>query len=531
MDKLQNSRRWLLVGLFLLLALFSVTTTQSAFAQTQVANGVVATGQLNVRTGPGIESSIVTSVFSGEALAIYGRSGYNTWIQVRTSNGSVGWVNSTYIIMDVPLNNLPVVGTGGSVTPPPSGQVPAVGVVNTGAVNVRTGPGYGYPILTIAYQGYTVDLLGRTGDNAWAKVQMADGTQGWINFGALDTTVPANSLPVTDTPVTPPEGTAVGVVNTGQLNVRSGPGTEYNVTASVYQGHTVQLLGRNTFSTWLKVRLFDGQEGWVNAKYITTNYPIGNLPVMWDDAVIPGAPTAIVTAGNLNIRTGPGASYTAITSIPYGTTLTLVGRNADGTWVKVRASNGQEGWVNASYLTTSVPVSSLPIVDGSSGTGTATAVVTTGALNVRSGPGTQYGTVTVVYQGNQLTLIGRNSDGSWVKVRTANGTEGWVNATLIQTNVPISNLPVVDGSTSPGQPVQPIAYNAVVTTGALNVRSGPSTAYSSVTVVSQGTEMNLIGRSATTGWVQVALPGGQQGWVNPNYIYTTIDINALPVTG
>jgi uncharacterized protein YraI len=290
----------------------------------------------------------------------------------------------------------------------------------------------------------------------------------------------------------------------------------------------VQLLGRNTFSTWLKVRLFDGQEGWVNARYITTNYPIGNLPIMWDDAVVPGAPTAIVTAGNLNIRTGPGASYSAITSVPYGTTLTLLGRNTDGTWVKVRTSSGQEGWVNASYLTTSVPVSSLPIVDGSTGTGTPTAVVTTGALNVRSGSGPSYSAVTVVYQGSQLTLIGRNADSSWVKVRTPNGTEGWVNATLIQANVPISNLPVVDGSTTP---TPPTATNAVVTTGALNVRSGPSTAYPSVTVISQGTQLNLIGRSATTGWVQVTLPGGQQGWINPNFIFTNVNINTLPVTG
>jgi hypothetical protein len=44
-------------------------------------------------------------------------------------------------------------------------------------------------------------------------------------------------------------------------------------------------------------------------------------------------------------------------------------------------------------------------------------------------------------------------------------------------------------------------------------------------------QINLIGRSATTGWVQVVLPGGQQGWLNPNYIYTTININTLPVTG
>ncbi len=533
MNKLQISRHWLIVGLFVLLAIFSITTTQSVLAQNQVANGVVATGQLNVRSGPGIEYSVVTSTFLGQPLGVYGRSGFNTWVYVRTPDGQMGWVNSTYMTMDVPLQNLPVVGNGGGVTPP-SGQAPtpAVGVVNTGAVNIRTGPSYGHPIITIAYQGYTFDLLGRTGDNAWVKIQMVDDTQGWVNAGALDTTVPINTLPVTDAPVTPPENTALGVVNTGQLNVRTGPGIDYSIMASVFQGHTVQLLGRNTFSTWLKVRLFDGQEGWVNAKYITTYYPIGNLPVMWDDAVVPGAPTAIVVAGNLNVRSGPGASYSVLTSVSYGTTFTMVGRNHDGTWVKVRMSNGTEGWVNASYLTTSAPVTSLPIVDGSTGSGVPTAVVVTGALNVRSGPGVQYGQVAVVYQGATMTLVGRNADGTWVKVRLVDNTEGWVNATNVQTNVPINNLPVaVDGVTSPETPTQPIAYNAVVSTGALNVRSGPSLNYPAVTVANLGTEMNLIGRSAETGWVQVVLPGGQQGWVNPNYLYTNININALPVTG
>ena len=209
MNKLQISRKWLFVGLFLALALFTVTTTQSALAQTPVANGVVATGQLNIRSGRGIEYSVVTSTFSGQPLVVFGKSGFNTWVQVRAANGSVGWVNSTYITMDVPLNNLPVVG-GGTTTTPPTGQVPAVGVVNTGAVNVRSGPGYGYPIITIAYQGYTFTLLGRTADNAWVKTQMVDGTQGWVNASAMNTTVPVSTLTINDAPITPPAGMAVG---------------------------------------------------------------------------------------------------------------------------------------------------------------------------------------------------------------------------------------------------------------------------------------------------------------------------------
>ena len=263
MNKFQITRRWLLIGLFLALALFTVATAQPTHAQDRAANGTVNTGALNVRTGPNINDAIVTTVYNGHVVAVLGRSATNTWVQVRTYNGQVGWVNSTYLIMDVPFNNLPVIG-GGTTTPPPA-QTPAVGVVNTGAVNVRSGPGYGYPIITIAYQGYTFTLLGRTADSAWVKVQMVDGTQGWVNASALNTTVPVNTLPINETPITPPAGMAVGAVNTGQLNIRSGPGAGYSVLSSVYYGHVVQLLGRNTSSTWLKVRLFDGQEGWANA--------------------------------------------------------------------------------------------------------------------------------------------------------------------------------------------------------------------------------------------------------------------------
>ncbi len=90
-----------------------------------------------------------------------------------------------------------------------------------------------------------VTLLGRTADSAWAKVQMVDGTQGWVNSSALNTTVPVNTLPINETPITPPAGMAVGAVNTGQLNIRSGPGAGYSCSASVYYGHVVQLLGRN----------------------------------------------------------------------------------------------------------------------------------------------------------------------------------------------------------------------------------------------------------------------------------------------
>ena len=40
-----------------------------------------------------------------------------------------------------------------------------------------------------------------------------------------------------------------------------------------------QLLARDVTSTWVKVILRDGRQGWVNASFMILNVPISTLPV------------------------------------------------------------------------------------------------------------------------------------------------------------------------------------------------------------------------------------------------------------
>ena len=243
-----------------------------------------------------------------------------------------------------------------------------------------------------------------------------------------------NGLTVLDAPAL----TAAAAVATGSLNVRSGPGIEYAITDTINYGVNVQLLGRNNSSTWVKIRLANGHEGWVNAALITLNVSIGSLPVVTTTAST--APTAVVNTGALNVRSGPSTGY-AVTSAAYlGETVTLLGRNSAGDWVKVRLGSGHEGWVNASLIQSSVAISSLGVI----GVDTAvvpTATVATYALNVRSGPGASYTIVAYLSQWQTAKMVGRNSAGSWVQIQLSNGT-GWIHAAYIQTNVAISTLPV-----------------------------------------------------------------------------------------
>lgn len=68
-------------------------------------------------------------------------------------------------------------------------------------------------------------------------------------------------------------------VNTGRLNIRSGPGISYGIIATITQGDTVTLVGRNADAGWLEVRLTNNQQGWARSRYIVPNIPIGNLPI------------------------------------------------------------------------------------------------------------------------------------------------------------------------------------------------------------------------------------------------------------
>lgn len=160
---------------------------------------------------------------------------------------------------------------------------------------------------------------------------------------------------------------AVASVNTGTLNVRSGPGLQFGAIATLPYGFGVRLVARNEEGSWVYISLTNGVTGWVNVNYLYTQFRISNLPVSETlPPAVPLVPTARITnAVTLNLRARPDPNSNILQRINPRATLELLGRNYDSTWAQVRTPIGNVGWVAARYLTTTVPVRSLTLTDGS----------------------------------------------------------------------------------------------------------------------------------------------------------------------
>jgi len=79
--------------------------------------------------------------------------------------------------------------------------------------------------------------------------------------------------------------------------------------------------------------------------------------------------------------------------------------------------------------------------------GPAVTVLVEGA-NVRAGPGTDFPVVGLLYQNDRAALLGRSQSGDWLHVQLPDSL-GWIFAPLVETSLPIADLPVVDPPPAP----------------------------------------------------------------------------------
>jgi hypothetical protein len=104
----------------------------------------------------------------------------------------------------ITLSPMPTVTPIETVTPAPTGEIITVIIINapTSTVNVRTGPGTTYPVLTSAQNGDIYRMIGENSTGDWINFLLADGRTGWIASFLTNKIVLPDSSAAIDSDVT-----------------------------------------------------------------------------------------------------------------------------------------------------------------------------------------------------------------------------------------------------------------------------------------------------------------------------------------
>jgi len=444
---------------------------------------VVNTSFLNVRTGPGAQFTVLITVVGGTELPVLGIAPDRVWYQVSTIVG-MGWINGQFAIPRGDFTNVPSVDGPDSfaLVPPGSIDTSGGGGQGGGAIEDDTMTGGVAGVMFGGAREWGVSIVephpARTGPTISA------GSPGTISANAdliypLIESVAAEGIvwyrvddPTfglvwveSDKSTFRPFGCDFSVVSLlSNVAPRIGPDGSGTLDGSMALAPGTEAYLLDLQLGQYKIELIDGNNGWINQSdgevrepdtlgldFCDTGRPAvmdgtagagGGASDVPDNSPALDFPTVIVNTGFLNIRSGPGAGFSSVSTVPGGTGLTLLGFAPDGVWYYVQGTFGR-GWLNSEFVLLRGDASNLPIIEDLSGATLARPVaVITNAVTLYAAPDVTLGVVGALSGPLEVDIVARTEDATWVQVATDVGF-GWVQVVSIGLQGDVSLAPVV----------------------------------------------------------------------------------------
>lgn len=295
----------------------------------------VVVEEANLRAGPGTEYERVGNAQPGEMVTLVGRSAASDWYQL----ASGAWI-AAFLIEGAPAG-LPVVDGEATALASPAAATtpgPAPATVPPGAIAAwlsRVIDGDTIEVLigsateTVRYIGVDTPERGQAGYQTASDANAALLGEGalWLardrsdrdRYGRLLRYVynqegvmvnqalvaqgwaqPVEYLPDTAYAAElrqaavaaaqaglgfwsgwAPDGAAAYALTMGNVNLRTGPGTQFEISAKATNNTPLTVFGRTADGSWLQVRAPDRSGGWVAAGLLALRAPIDEIAVTW----------------------------------------------------------------------------------------------------------------------------------------------------------------------------------------------------------------------------------------------------------
>jgi len=141
-----------------------------------------------------------------------------------------------------------------------------------------------------------------------------------------------------------------GTINDNGVNVRSGPGTNYNILNTLTKGTMITIL--ETRGDWQQIQ-YGSLQGWVKSAFISAGNPASSATCRLR-----------VTGDLVNLRSGPDTASNKVGQVRKGDILSII--EVDGNWYHIKTPSGLDGYIRSDYVAKEVaPTPAAPVAPSS----------------------------------------------------------------------------------------------------------------------------------------------------------------------
>ena len=111
-------------------------------------------------------------------------------------------------------------------------------------------------------------------------------------------------------------------------NIRSGPGSMYDILWKVEKYHPIFVLKKS--GKWYHFRDFERDKGWIHKSLVRK------------------IPSVITNKENCNVRSGPGTKFKVLFANEKGIPFKIL--KLKGNWINIQHADGDKGWIHKSLV-------------------------------------------------------------------------------------------------------------------------------------------------------------------------------------
>lgn len=271
------------------------------------------------------------------------------------------------------------------------------GYISASDVNLRSGAGTNYSVVTTMKKNTAFTYSdSKTYNSSWYKIKLLSNSKtGYVHKDYVKSA-----------------STETGYVNSTEVNLRSGAGTNYSIVTTMSKNTKFTYVSTSAVNRdWYYIITSNGKVGYIYKTYATKNSS-GNQNNNNSSSNTSSADTGYVNASDVNLRSGAGTNYSVVTTMSKNTKFAFISTKLyNSNWYNIKLNNGKSGYIYSTYATK----------DNNSSSNGNSAPTTNGKLKLSSSSETLYVNNQYVLYATGVGSVSWSSSNSSVATVNSNG--------------------------------------------------------------------------------------------------------------